>query len=104
MEPSDAQEALDFTKLAFELSEMFDTPVIVRSTTRLSHTRSPVAIGDRIEPPPRPFIENPSKNVMIPAHARPRHSVVLEREAKLKAYFAQSADQSLGRRATPASA
>ena len=90
LEPSDAQEALDFTKLAFELSELFDTPVIVRSTTRLSHTRSPVAVGERIEPPARPFVEKPSKNVMIPAYARPRHNLVLEREAKLKAYFAQS--------------
>jgi len=90
LEPSDAQEALDFTRMAFDLSEMFDTPVIVRSTTRLSHTRSAVAVGDRMEPPPRPFIEKPSKNVMIPAYARPRHGVVLEREAKLKAYFAQS--------------
>jgi len=91
LEPSDAQEALEFTRLAFELSELFDTPVIVRSTTRLSHTRSPVTIGDRQEPPPRPFIEKPSKNVMIPAFARPRHNVILEREAKLKAYFAQAA-------------
>jgi indolepyruvate ferredoxin oxidoreductase alpha subunit len=90
LEPSDAQEALDFTKLAFDLSEQFDTPVIVRSTTRLSHTRSPVAIGDRNEPPALPFIEKPSKNVMIPAYARPRHNLVLEREAKLKTYFAQS--------------
>jgi len=47
LEPSDAQEALDFTKLAFELSERFDTPVIVRGTTRLSHTRSPVVVGAR---------------------------------------------------------
>ena len=54
LEPSDAQEALDFTKLAFELSELFDTPVIVRSTTRLSHTRSPVTLGERHEPPARP--------------------------------------------------
>lgn len=90
LEPSDAQEALDFTKLAFELSELFDTPVIVRATTRLSHTRSPVAIGERHEPAQRPFIEKPSKNVMIPAYARPRHGAVIEREAKLKAYFAQS--------------
>ncbi|MBI5780830.1 MAG: indolepyruvate ferredoxin oxidoreductase subunit alpha, partial [Rhodocyclales bacterium] len=90
LEPSDAQEALDFTRLAFDLSEMFDTPVIVRSTTRLSHTRSPVAIGDRMEPPPRPFIEKPSKNVMIPAYARPRHGLVIEREAKLKAYLSES--------------
>ena len=91
LEPSDAQEALDFTKLAFELSELFDTPVIVRSTTRLSHTRSPVTLGERHEPPVRPFIEKPAKNVMIPAYARPRHSAVLERETKLKAYFAQAA-------------
>ena len=91
LEPSDAQEALDFTKLAFELSELFDTPVIVRSTTRLSHTRSPVTLGERHEPPARPFIEKPAKNVMIPAYARPRHSAVLERETKLKAYFAQGA-------------
>jgi indolepyruvate ferredoxin oxidoreductase, alpha subunit len=90
LEPSDAQEALDFTRLAFDLSETFDTPVIVRSTTRLSHTRSSVAIGDRDEPPPRGFIEKPSKNVMIPAHARPRHSAVIEREAKLKAYLADA--------------
>ena len=90
LEPSDAQEALDFTKLAFDLSEDFDTPVIVRATTRLSHTRSAVAIGERHEPPQRPFIEKPSKNVMIPAYARPRHGLVIEREAKLKAYFAES--------------
>jgi len=87
LEPSDAQEALDFTKLAFELSETFDTPVIVRGTTRLSHTRSPVVVGDRSEPPARGFLERPSKNVMIPAYARPRHGAVLEREARLKVYF-----------------
>jgi indolepyruvate ferredoxin oxidoreductase alpha subunit len=90
LEPSNAQEALDFTRFAFDLSETFDTPVIVRSTTRLSHTRSPVAIGERKEPPPRGFIEKPSKNVMIPAYARPRHGVVIEREAQLKAYFAEA--------------
>ncbi len=87
LEPSDAQEALDFTRLAFDLSEQFDTMVIVRGTTRLSHTRSPVALGPRQEVPQRPFIENPAKNVMIPAHARRRHALVLEREAKLKAYL-----------------
>ena len=51
LEPSDAQEAHDFVKLAFELSEAFDTPVILRSTTRLSHTRSVVRVGPRDEPP-----------------------------------------------------
>jgi indolepyruvate ferredoxin oxidoreductase alpha subunit len=87
LEPSDAQEALDFTRLAFDISEQFDTIVIVRGTTRLSHTRSPVAIGTRTEHPSRGFLENPAKNVMIPAHARLRHAVVLEREAKLKEYL-----------------
>lgn len=87
LEPSDAQEALDFTRLAFDLSEQFDTMVIVRGTTRLSHTRSPVAIGTRKEVARRAFIESPAKNVMIPAHARRRHVVVIEREAKLKAYL-----------------
>jgi indolepyruvate ferredoxin oxidoreductase, alpha subunit len=87
LEPSDAQEALDLTRLAFEISERFDTPVIVRSTTRLSHTRSPVAIGPRQEAPPRNFIEDPRKNVMIPAHARMRHVAVVARESKLKEYL-----------------
>lgn len=87
LEPSDAQEALDFTRLAFDISEQFDTMVIVRSTTRLSHTRSPVAVGPRDEHSSRGFLENPAKNVMIPAHAKPRHVAVLQREAKLKEYL-----------------
>lgn len=84
LEPADAQEALDFTRFAFELSERFDTPVIVRSTTRLSHTRSAVRTGPREEPPARGFLEQPAKNVMIPAHARQRHPALLERERKLQ--------------------
>jgi len=87
LEPSDAQEALEFTRLAFEISEQFDTIAIVRGTTRLSHTRSLVKLGTRAEPAARGFVESPAKNVMIPAHARARHTVVLAREAKLKAYF-----------------
>lgn len=87
LEPSDAQEALDLTRLAFEISERFDTMVMVRGTTRLSHTRSPVAVGARTEAPSRAFLEDPRKNVMIPAHAKARHLAVLEREAKLKAYL-----------------
>ena len=87
LEPSDAQEALEFTRLAFDISEQFDTIAIVRGTTRLSHTRSPVKVGARVEQPPRGFVDAPSKNVMIPAHARQRHTVVLEREARLKEYF-----------------
>ncbi len=87
LEPSDAEEALEFTRMAFELSEKFDTPVILRSTTRLSHTRSPVALGERIEVVRRKFDENPKKNVMIPSHARIRHPVLIEREKKLAEFF-----------------
>lgn len=90
LEPADAQEALEFTRLAFELSERFDTPVILRTTTRLSHTRSPVQVGTRREAPPRGFDEKPAKNVMIPAHARGRHVAILERETKLRAYLREA--------------
>lgn len=87
LEPADAQEALELTKLAFELSERFDTPVMLRSTTRLSHTRSQVELGERILPRRKEFREEPEKNVMIPAYARARHPRVLEREQNLASYF-----------------
>ncbi|MDH3742015.1 MAG: indolepyruvate ferredoxin oxidoreductase subunit alpha [Hyphomicrobiales bacterium] len=90
LEPADAQEALDYTRLAFDISEQFDTPVIVRSTTRISHTRSLVATGERIEPDERVFIEDISKNVIIPAHARMRHPLVLDRERAVAEYFCTS--------------
>ncbi|HRK24378.1 MAG TPA: indolepyruvate ferredoxin oxidoreductase subunit alpha [Beijerinckiaceae bacterium] len=90
LEPSDAQEAYDFTKLAFEISEQFDTPVIVRSTTRLSHTRSMVRVGVRSEVPGKGFVETSTKTVTIPANARRLHPKVLEREARLARYFETS--------------
>ena len=90
LDPSDAQEALDYVRLAFDISEKFDTPVIVRSSTRLSHTRSPVILGERQQVARRPFDQNPVKNVMIPSHARMRHPLLLEREAGLRKHFAGS--------------
>ncbi len=87
LEPVDAQEALEFVRIAFDISEEFDTPVIVRSTTRLSHTRSVVKMAERLEVAKRPFIEDPSKNVMIPLHARQRHPLLFEREKGLGEYF-----------------
>lgn len=87
LEPSDAQEALEFTRLAFALSERFDTPVIVRSTTRLCHTRSLVTVGERTEVAARPFEEDARKTVMIPAHARLRHPALLERERGVRAWL-----------------
>ncbi|MBF0280571.1 MAG: indolepyruvate ferredoxin oxidoreductase subunit alpha [SAR324 cluster bacterium] len=90
LEPSDAQEALDFTRLAFEVSEEFDTPVILRSNTRLSHTRSLVNVGERLQKKPNNFIDDRKKSVMIPLHARMRHPILLEREKSLTKYFNQS--------------
>ncbi len=90
LEPSDGQEAHDFIKTAYDISEQFDTPVILRSTTRLSHTRSGVRVGDRAEVASSAFKERPSKNVMIPAHARARHPAVLDREARLAEYLETS--------------
>lgn len=90
LEPSDAQEAYDFTKLAFEISEAFDTPVILRSTTRLSHTRSLVRVGTRKTPPSKGFVNAPTRTVTIPANARRLHPKVIEREAKLARYLEDS--------------
>ena len=86
LEPADSQEAKDFTRFAFELSERFDTPVMLRSTTRLSHSKSAVEVemptGPRKLSPLSPFEHQPRKYVMIPAHARLRHPEV---EARLHA-------------------
>ena len=90
LEPSDAQEALDFTRLAFELSEEFDTAVIVRATTRLSHTRSPVMVGPREEHPSKGWVDDSQKTVMIPAYARIRHPELIKREERLREYFEKS--------------
>ncbi|MBT4464259.1 MAG: indolepyruvate ferredoxin oxidoreductase subunit alpha [Rhodospirillaceae bacterium] len=87
LEPSDAEEALSYMSAAYDLSEKFDTPVIVRSTTRLSHTRSPVTLGERTEVARRDFDDNPQKNVMIPSHARIRHSTLIEREKNIAEYL-----------------
>jgi len=79
-EPSDSQEALEFTKLGFEASEQFDTPVFLRSTTRISHAKSIVALSDRKTDIPTPNLErNAAKLVMLPANARKRHYDVEQR-------------------------
>lgn len=83
LEPADSQEAKTFTELAFSLSEEFDTPVLLRTTTRISHTRGVVELGDRRAPPRRPFHRDPPKYVMLPAYARQRRPRVLERLPRL---------------------
>lgn len=86
IEPSDSQEALDFTKLAFEISEKFDTVVLFRSTTRVSHSKSLVETGERVEVGVKDYVKNVKKYVMIPAHSRAKHYEVEERLAKLQDY------------------
>ncbi len=86
LEPADSQETLDFTKLAFELSEIYDTPVILRLTTRISHSQSIVQLNDRKNVPLKPYKKDVQKNVMMPAMARARHRLVEAREKKLAEY------------------
>jgi indolepyruvate ferredoxin oxidoreductase alpha subunit len=91
LEPSDSSEAREYTALAFEISEEFDTPVLVRTTTRVSHNRGVVEIGRREERPVTGFVRDPAKYVMIPGHARARRPVLLERLERLSAYVEASA-------------
>ena len=84
LEPSDSAECRDFTLLAYELSERFDTPVLLRLSTRISHSRSPVVIGERTKYETKPYEKNISKNVMMPAMAKGRHEFVEKRTAALR--------------------
>ena len=88
LEPSDSSDALNFTKLAYELSEQFDTPVMLRMSTRISHSQSLVEVGEREELPLKPYVKNVAKNVMVPAFARPNHEVVEKRTAALREWAA----------------
>jgi len=89
--PSDSQEAKDFVVRALEISEQFDTPVMLLSTTRISHSKSLVELFERNEAEvPEGFVKEPRKFVMIPAHGRLRHAFVEERLEQLKAYSDES--------------
>ena len=79
LEPSDSQEAKDFVKFAYELSETYDTPVIVRTTTRLAHSQGTVTLEERIVPEDQTYERNPAKFVMMPANAIGRHVYVEQR-------------------------
>lgn len=83
LEPADSAEALAFTKAAYELSEQFDTPVLLKMCTRVSHSQSVVETGERIEPPVRPYEKNPAKYIMMPGYAKLRHPVVEQRTQAL---------------------
>ena len=83
LEPADSGEALAFTRLAYELSETFDTPVIMKMCTRVSHSQSVVETGEREEPAPKPYEKNGAKYIMMPGNAKRRHPVVEERLRKI---------------------
>ena len=83
LEPSDSAECKEFTKLAFELSEKYDTPVFLRLSTRVSHSQSLVELEDREDIELKPYEKNIGKYVMMPGNAIKRHVVVEERMEKL---------------------
>ena len=89
-EPSDSQEAKDLIKLAYEVSEKFDTPVMVRGVTRISHAKGIVELQDPIVPPiPIEIKKDTAKYTMLPSFARVRHVVIEERLLKLKEFSEQ---------------
>ncbi|PWM46590.1 MAG: indolepyruvate ferredoxin oxidoreductase subunit alpha [Clostridiales bacterium] len=89
LEPADSEECLLMTKQAFELSEKFDTPILLRLTTRISHSQSALETGERVEYSQKPYVKNSEKFVMVPANARARHIFVEERMNKF-ADFAET--------------
>ncbi|WP_172135923.1 thiamine pyrophosphate-dependent enzyme [Adlercreutzia sp. ZJ473] len=86
MDPADSAEALAFTRDAFEFSERFDVPFMIRSSVRVSHTKTPVEVGERAAFEPKPYEKAPQKWVMMPAFAKPRRKVQLERIEDLRAW------------------
>ena len=86
LEPSDSQESYDFAKLAYELSEAYDTPVFLKMCTRVAHSQSIVEIGSRVCIDQVPYEKKPQKYIMMPGNALKRHPVVEERMRKLTEY------------------
>ena len=84
LEPSDSKESLEFAKLAYELSEEFDTPVLLKMCTRVAHSQSLVETSPRAEQPVKTYEKNIAKYVMMPGNAIRRHPVVEERTRKLQ--------------------
>ncbi|QNU65397.1 indolepyruvate ferredoxin oxidoreductase subunit alpha [Ruminiclostridium herbifermentans] len=86
LEPSDSQECKEYVKKAFSISEQFDTPVIVRLSTRVAHSQSVVELNDKEDYKIKDYIKDAGKYVMMPAMARKRHVVVEKRMADLREY------------------
>ena len=86
LEPADSGEAYQFAKLAYDLSEQFDTPVLLKMCTRIAHSQSVVEPGQRIMPPEKPYEKNGAKYIMMPGNAKRRHPLVEKRTADLIAW------------------
>ncbi|MBR7099662.1 MAG: indolepyruvate ferredoxin oxidoreductase subunit alpha [Clostridia bacterium] len=89
LKPSDSSEAIEFAKAAYEISEQFDTPVIIKMCTRVAHSQSVVQTSERVVPPVKPYVKDIPKNVMMPGNAKRKHPLVEERTRKL-AEFAET--------------
>ncbi len=83
LEPADSAEALEFAKTAFEISEQYDTVVILRMVMRIAHTQSLVELSERKADTDKPYEKTPSKYIMMPGYAKKRHPVVEERTLEL---------------------
>ncbi|MBO4433512.1 MAG: indolepyruvate ferredoxin oxidoreductase subunit alpha [Clostridia bacterium] len=83
LEPADSAEAYSFAKAAFDISEKFDTPVMMRTCTRIAHCQSIVDIGERVEKDLIPYEKQPEKYIMMPGYAKKKHPVVEERTKTL---------------------
>ena len=90
LEPSDSTECRDLIVAAFDIAERFDTPVLLRTTTRVAHARGLVALGQVRAPDRAGFVRDPAKYVMLPGFARARRKVLLERLARLAAHVEES--------------
>ena len=86
VEPADSAEGLAFAKMAYELSERFDTPVLFKMCTRVSHSQSVVEPGERVMPAAKPYEKNGAKYIMMPGNAKRRHPVVEARTQALTEY------------------
>lgn len=90
LEPSNSAEGIEFAKLAYEISEQFDTPVLLKMCTRVAHSQSIVEPSERVEPVQKPYEKNPPKYIMMPGFAKKRHPIVEER-LKALAQYAETA-------------
>ncbi len=86
LEPSDSAECLEFTKIAYEISEQFDTPVFLKTCTRVAHSQSVVETSDRVNLAVKPYEKNIAKNVMMPGNAKKKHPLVEQRLLDLATY------------------